>query len=80
MRKTHPITGHEGPEGKQNYRSTLSLTSTQDGGWVFKATPRPLNPQERDSLIHSLTVALETLAGFWPHQPASSILFCCSLN
>ena len=34
------------------------------------------------SLTHSLslTVALETLVDFWPHQPASSILFCCSLN
>ena len=32
------------------------------------------------SLTHSLTVALETLVGFRPHQPASSILFCCSLN
>ena len=33
-----------------------------------------------NSLTHSLSVALETLVGFWPHQPASSILFCCSLN
>ena len=32
------------------------------------------------SLTHSLAVALETLVGFWPHQPASSILFCCLLN
>ena len=31
-------------------------------------------------LTHSLSVALETLVGFWPHQPASSILFCCSLS
>ena len=31
-------------------------------------------------ITHSLAVALETLVGFWPHQPASSILFCCSLN
>ena len=31
-------------------------------------------------ITHSLAVALETLVGFWPHQPASSIVFCCSLN
>ena len=36
--------------------------------------------EKRESLTHSLAVALETLVGFWPHQPASSILFCCSLN
>jgi hypothetical protein len=28
----HPITSHEGPQGKQRYSSTLSLTSTLDGG------------------------------------------------
>jgi hypothetical protein len=35
----HPITGHEGPEVEYRYSSTLSLTSTLDGGgW---STPRP---------------------------------------
>jgi hypothetical protein len=29
--KFHPITGHEDPEGKQRYNSTLSLTSALDG-------------------------------------------------
>ena len=29
--KFHPRTGHEGPEGEQTYRSTLSLTSMLDG-------------------------------------------------
>jgi len=30
----HPRTGHEGPEGKQRYRSALCLTSALDGvGW-----------------------------------------------
>jgi hypothetical protein len=29
--KGHPRTGHEGPEGKHRYRSTLSLTSALDG-------------------------------------------------
>jgi hypothetical protein len=34
-----PRTGHEGPEGEQRYRSTLSLTMALDeGGW---STPRP---------------------------------------
>jgi len=37
--KGHPRTGHEGPEGKQRYSDTLSLTSALDGvGW---STPRP---------------------------------------
>ena len=37
--KAHPLTGHEGPEGKERYSSTLSLTSALDvGGW---STPRP---------------------------------------
>ena len=37
--KVHPITGHEGPEGKQIYSSTLPSTSALDGGgW---STPRP---------------------------------------
>ena len=30
--KVHPRIGHEGPEGKQSYSSTLSLTSALDGG------------------------------------------------
>jgi hypothetical protein len=35
----HPRTGHEGPEGKQRYSFTLSLTSALDGGgW---SSPRP---------------------------------------
>ena len=35
----HSRAGHEDPEGKQKYSSTLSLTSVSDvGGW---STPRP---------------------------------------
>ena len=35
----YPRTDHEGPEAKQRYSSTLSLTSVLDrGGWL---TPRP---------------------------------------
>ena len=35
----HPRTGHEGTEGEQRYSSTLTLTSTLDGGgW---SAPRP---------------------------------------
>jgi len=30
--KAHPRTYHEGPEGKQRYSSTFSLTSALDGG------------------------------------------------
>ena len=34
-----PITGHEGPQGEQMYRSTLPLNSALDGsGW---STARP---------------------------------------
>jgi hypothetical protein len=36
--KSHPITGHEGPEVKQRYSSTPSLTSVLDGGGWW--TPR----------------------------------------
>jgi hypothetical protein len=40
--KVHPITCHEGTEEKYRYNSTLSLTSSVDGGggggW---STPRP---------------------------------------
>jgi hypothetical protein len=37
--KAHPRTGHEGPEREWRYNSTLSLTSSLDGGvW---STPRP---------------------------------------
>ena len=36
---SHPITGHEDPEGEQRYSSTLSLTSAlESDGW---STPRP---------------------------------------
>jgi hypothetical protein len=38
--KGHSRTGHEGPEGKYRYSSTLSLTSALDGGgW---STPHPV--------------------------------------
>jgi len=37
--KTHPRTGHQGPEGEYRYSSTFSLTSALNGGeW---STPRP---------------------------------------
>ena len=38
-KRVHSRTGHEGPEGKQRYSSTLCLTPALDGsGW---STPRP---------------------------------------
>jgi hypothetical protein len=46
--KFRPMTGHDTPEGEEKYISTLSLTSSLDFGWVFKATPLPLYPRERD--------------------------------
>jgi len=37
--EVHPSIGHEGPEGKQMYSSTLPSTSALDGGgW---STPQP---------------------------------------
>ena len=39
---TSPRTGHEGPDGEYSYSSSLSLTSTLDGGWVLNVTHRPL--------------------------------------
>jgi hypothetical protein len=47
-RKFLPRTGHEGPDRKYRYSSTLSLTSALDGGWVVHATPRSLCPRGRD--------------------------------
>jgi hypothetical protein len=41
--KPHPVTGREGPYREKGYTSTLSLTSTLDGGGV-NVTPRPLYP------------------------------------
>ena len=48
--KGHPITGHEGLDGKQRHRSALSLTSALVGRWVVKATHRLLYPRERGPL------------------------------
>jgi len=48
--KIHSRTGHEGPEGKRRYTSTLSLTSALDGT-VFSALPRPLYQRKRHSTL-----------------------------
>ena len=42
--KVHPRAGHEGPEGEQKYRSTLSLTSALDGVDVQRHDPAALPP------------------------------------
>jgi len=39
INKVHPRTDHVGPEGKQRYSSTLTLTSAPDMGGC--STPRP---------------------------------------
>ena len=41
----HSITCHEGTMREQRFRSTLSLTSALDVGWVINAAPRQLYPQ-----------------------------------
>jgi hypothetical protein len=63
--KVRPRTGHEGPEGKYRYSSTLSLTFVLDeGGWV---SPRPgrftLVKGTQPSLYRSLGV-FEGLSGW----------------
>jgi hypothetical protein len=50
MGKFHPITSHEGTEGKETYRSTLSLTSALDR---VGATLWPLIRQQRP-VTHSI--------------------------
>jgi hypothetical protein len=82
--KVHPRTGHEGPERKKRYSSTLSLTSALDeGGW---STPRPghFTPgkdpvplvQEAGWALGPVWTGAENLAppGFdpWPVQPRTS--------
>ena len=42
--KMHSRTGHEGPEGKQKYSSTLSLTSALDGGVCLTPCPGRFTP------------------------------------
>jgi len=37
--KIHPRTGHEGLQGKKRHSSTLSLTSTLDGGGWSTSLP-----------------------------------------
>ena len=49
-RKIQSRTGHEVPEGKQRYSSTLSLTSALDAA-VFSDMPRPLCQRERPSIL-----------------------------
>ena len=44
--KSHPRTGHEGPEGEQIYSSNLSLTSAGDGVDGQRHVPAAL-PLER---------------------------------
>jgi hypothetical protein len=44
--KVHPMTGHEGPEGKQMYRPTLCVTSTLDGGGCSTPCPCRFTPRK----------------------------------
>jgi len=46
-RKVHPRTGHEGPQGEQRCRSTLSLTSALDGLGGQRHAPAALPPGKR---------------------------------
>jgi len=44
--KVYLITYHWGTGGKKRYRSTISLISALDVGWLVKATPRQLYPRK----------------------------------
>ena len=49
--KLLPIASYEGPVKEHNCSSTLPLTLTLvAGGWVVKATPRPLYPRHMESV------------------------------
>jgi hypothetical protein len=47
--KDHCITGHEGPERKERYSSTLCLASALDRGGMLKPRPGRFTPRERDT-------------------------------
>jgi hypothetical protein len=78
--KVHPRTGHEGPEVKQRYSCTLSLTSALEGGWVFKDMPWLLCPgkdpvpivQEVGLAPGPVWKAAENLAPHWDLSPGPS--------
>jgi hypothetical protein len=71
--KVHPTTGHEGPEGKKKYKSTLSLTSALDwGGW---STPSPGRFSSGKEIVYPLYRSLGWPRGwsgwvrkFLPHR------------
>jgi hypothetical protein len=44
--KAHPITAHDGPEGKKMYSCTLSLTSALDGVGGQRNAPAALHPRK----------------------------------
>ena len=50
--KGHPRTGHEGPEGGQRYRPTLSLTSVLDGVGGQRHAPAALPPGKTQYLLY----------------------------
>ena len=49
--KVHPITSHEGTEGKYRYNSTLSLTSALAGGGGLTPRPSRFTPRNEPVLI-----------------------------
>jgi hypothetical protein len=46
--KVRPTVGHESPEGKYRYCSTLSLNSILDESLWLKPHPGDITPRERD--------------------------------
>ena len=60
--KVHPRTGHEGPEGEQEYSSTLSLTSALDGVGGQLHAPVALPPGKRPGM-HCIGGCMDNSAG-----------------
>ena len=69
--KVLPRKGHEGPEEKQMYTTTLPSTLALDGGWVVNATHRPFYLRERPA-THCIYLCTTRLtfnnSTFRPHR------------
>jgi hypothetical protein len=78
--KGQPRTGHEGPEGKQLYSSTLYLTSVLDGGGKtrYPLYRRLVGPQGRSGGVRNIS----PLSGLDPRtvQPVAKTLHTKAFN
>ena len=73
IRKVHPRTGHEGPEGEYRYSSTLSLTSALDGVGGQRHAPATLSPgKTRYPLYRRLGAPQNRLDGCGKSRPPTA--------